>query len=135
MVNIIANMWNGFPMMSHTGAARAGVQNLTMTLANEWGRRGVRVNAIAPGTIASSGLDTYDEAAKAMILEAGKNNQAYRLGTEAEVAGAVCFLLSPASAYITGTTLKVDAGESLVHPLYRPVASELYPEFHDGTID
>uniref|UniRef100_A0A0L8HT64 Peroxisomal trans-2-enoyl-CoA reductase n=1 Tax=Octopus bimaculoides TaxID=37653 RepID=A0A0L8HT64_OCTBM len=48
IVNIIADMWKGFPMMSHTGAARAGVDNLTKSLSVEWAESGVRVNAVAP---------------------------------------------------------------------------------------
>jgi citronellol/citronellal dehydrogenase len=52
---------NGNPFMAHTGAARAGVVNLTKTLAVEWANRGVRVNAVAPGLVYSSGMDTYDE--------------------------------------------------------------------------
>lgn len=53
IVNIIANMWNGFPGMSHTGAARAAVENLTKTLALEWASNGIRINAVAPGVIYS----------------------------------------------------------------------------------
>ena len=58
-VQIVADMWNGFPGAAHTGAARAGVVNLTQTLAIEWASRGVRVNAVAPGGILSSGLGRY----------------------------------------------------------------------------
>ena len=58
IVNIIANMWSGFPVMSHTGAARAAVHNLTQSLAVEWSKFGVRVLSVAPGTILSSGLDS-----------------------------------------------------------------------------
>jgi len=61
IVNIIANMHRGFPGMAHTGAARAGVENLTKTLALEWIRDGVRINSVAPGTIESSGLDQYPQ--------------------------------------------------------------------------
>ena len=59
VVNVIAGIMRGFPGMAHTGAARAGVENLTKTLAQEWAREGVRLNCVAPGIIASSGLDTY----------------------------------------------------------------------------
>lgn len=132
IVNIIADMWNGFPMMSHTGAARAGVDNLTKTLAVEWGRKGVRVNAVAPGLIHSSGLDSYAPEFKQYILNAGKNNQASRMGTEEEVAAAVVYLLSPAAVYITGETLKVDAGQSLYSPLFPPIEHDKLPPFKDS---
>jgi len=56
IVNIIADIWGGMPSMAHSGAARAGMLNLTQTLASEWAPSGVRVNAVAPGWIASSGM-------------------------------------------------------------------------------
>jgi citronellol/citronellal dehydrogenase len=59
IVNMTADMWGGMPNMGHSGAARAGVDNLTKTAAVEWGVSGVRVNAVAPGWIISSGMDTY----------------------------------------------------------------------------
>ena len=62
----------------------------------------------------------------------GKNNQANRMGTEEEVAAAVVYLLSPAAAYITGETLKVDAGESLYSPLFPPSEHEKIPPFKDS---
>ena len=131
VVNVIANMWNGFPMLSHTGAARAGVDNLTKSLAVEWGKYGVRINSVAPGLIHSSGLDTYAPEFREFIFKAAKNNQAYRLGTEEEVASAIIYLLSPAAAYITGETLKVDAGESLYAPLYPPMENDKNPPYKD----
>lgn len=48
IVNIIANMWKGFPGMVHTGAARAGVENMSRTLAIEWASSGVQINCVAP---------------------------------------------------------------------------------------
>ncbi|MBL4577441.1 MAG: SDR family oxidoreductase [Flavobacteriales bacterium] len=131
VVNVIANMWNGFPMLSHTGAARAGVDNLTKSLAVEWGKYGVRINSVAPGLIHSSGLDTYDEMFREHIFKAAKNNQTFRLGTEEEVASAILYLLSPAAAYITGETVRVDAGESLYAPLYPPMENDKNPAFKD----
>jgi citronellol/citronellal dehydrogenase len=114
IVNIVADMWNGFPFMAHTAAARAGVVNLTMTLSLEWATRGVRVNAVAPGLIYSSGMDTYDVEVQRTAAANSRKIPAGRIGTESEVAAAVVFLLSPAAAFITGETLKVDGGASLM---------------------
>lgn len=113
IVNIIAQMWNGFPMMAHTGAARAGVENLTRTLAFEWAQMGIRVNAVAPGVILSSGIDNYAPEFQKTFFESEGNIPAGRLGTPREIAAAVLFLLSPAAGFITGTTLQVDGGEPL----------------------
>jgi len=113
IVNIVADMWRGFPGMAHTGAARAGVVNLTQTLALEWAASGVRVNAVAPGLIDSSGLKTYPEAVRAQLGAIAKDIPAQRMGTEEEVAAAVVFLLSPAASFISGATLRVDGAGSL----------------------
>ncbi|MDB5283110.1 MAG: 2,4-dienoyl-CoA reductase [Bacteroidota bacterium] len=129
IVNIIANVGRGFPMMAHTGAARAGVENMTKTMASEWGKYGVRVNCVAPGTINSSGLDSYAAPYKEFILEFAKNNQAYRLGTEAEISAPVIFLLSPAAAFISGITLIADAAESLFSPVMPPSDNNVNPPF------
>ncbi len=113
IVNIIAEMWRGFPGMAHTGAARAGVDNLTKSLAVEWAHNGIRVNSVAPGIIMSSGFDTYDPFFQEQFLAMKDNIPARRLGTEEEVAASVVFLLSPAGSYITGETLRVDGASSL----------------------
>jgi citronellol/citronellal dehydrogenase len=113
IINIIANMWRGFPGMAHTGAARAGVENLTKTLALEWAKHSVRVNAVAPGVIRSSGLDTYPEAVRAMLeRDVPAQIPLGRLGEVEDVAWAVVYLLSPAGRYITGETLCVDGGQA-----------------------
>jgi citronellol/citronellal dehydrogenase len=113
IVNMAADFRNGFPNMAHTGAARAGMVNLTMTLAYEWAVAGVRVNAISPGWIASSGMDTYTGEFKEQIPKLKGYCPLGRLGTESEVSAAVCFLLSDAAAYITGTELRIDGGVPL----------------------
>lgn len=110
IVNIIANIFRGFPGMVHTGAARAGVDNMTKTLAIEWVRYNIRVNAIAPGIIRSSGMDTYPPAILKGIEKSIPNN---RMGTTEEVAYPVLFLSSPMASYISGETLYVDAGNRL----------------------
>ncbi|MCF8463641.1 MAG: SDR family oxidoreductase [Flavobacteriales bacterium] len=131
VINITMDNRNGFPMLAHSAAARAGVQNLTMSLANEWGKYGVRVNSISPGTIESSGLDTYAPHFQDFVRGYGKNNQHFRLGTEAEVASAVVFLSSPAASFITGVNLAVDGGESIYTPLLPPIQNDKNETFLD----
>src|SRR6185312_9519079 len=103
-------------MEAHGGSIvnmAADMLNLTMTLAHEWAYAGVRVNAVSPGWIASSGMDTYQGEFKERIPKLKNYCPLGRLGTESEVSGAVCFLLSDASAYITGTEIRIDGGVPL----------------------
>ncbi len=110
IVNVIANIYRGFPGMAHTGAARAGVENLTMTLAVEWAQFGILVNAVAPGIILSSGTAQYPP----QLLERGiAETPLKRAGTCEEVAASIVFLASPAAQYITGATLRIDGAQSL----------------------
>ena len=106
IVNIVADMWQGMPTMGHSGAARAGMLNFTETAAFEWAP--VRVNAVAPGWIASSGLDNYPPEMAAHIRALPNLVPLARLGTESEVSAAICYLLSPAAAFISGSCLRVD---------------------------
>ena len=119
IVNVVANNRQGMPMMARTGAAD-WVQNMTKTLAVEWGQYGVRVNAVAPGTIDSSGLDSYDDMYQDFIRGYAKNNQTFRLGTEQEIAATIVFLASPGASFITGQCLWADGGESLYRPTIPP---------------
>jgi citronellol/citronellal dehydrogenase len=108
IVNIVADMWNGMAGMAHSGAARAGMVNLTETTAGEWGPFNVRVNAVAPGWVASSGLDRYPPEFAGIVRGLKNSVPLGRLATEAEISAAIVFLLSPAAAFISGTTLRVD---------------------------
>ncbi len=110
IVNIIADIVNGWPDYAHSGAARGGMLTLSETAACEWAVSGVRVNTVAPGGIASSGFDTYTPEAKAKIREYPPTIPLQRYGTEAELSAAVVFLMSPAASYITGTCIRVDGG-------------------------
>jgi citronellol/citronellal dehydrogenase len=118
IVNMVADMWNGMPGMGHSGAARAGMVNLTKTAAFEWSVCGVRVNAVAPGYVASSGLDRYEGPVREMIGKLKDHVPLGRLATEAEVSAAICFLLSPGAAFITGVTLPIDGGAPLGTALF-----------------
>jgi citronellol/citronellal dehydrogenase len=110
IVNILMDMWDGFPGMAHSAAARAGVENLTKTLAIEWAPYHIRVNSVAPGVIKSSGLANYDPA---VLTDLERSLPTRRLGSESEIAAAVTFLLSPGASYISGATLRVDGASSL----------------------
>ncbi len=118
VVNMTADFRNGMPGMAHSGAARAGMSNLTMSAAVEWAHAGVRVNAVAPGWIASSGMDTYQGATQALIPKLKNHVPLGRMGLEAEVSAAMVFLLSPAAAFITGVTLQIDGAASLNSPMF-----------------
>jgi citronellol/citronellal dehydrogenase len=110
VLSVTANIYRGFPGMVHTGAARAGVENMTMTLAVEWAQYGVLVNALAPGIIRSSGTERYPAA---LLEHSVQNTPLKRAGTVDEVAAAIVFLVSPAAQFITGATLRMDGGASL----------------------
>ena len=110
IVNMIADIWNGWPDFAHSGAARGGMLTLSESAACEWAAAGVRVNTVAPGGIASSGFDTYPPEIQYKLFEYAERVPAQRFGTESEVAAAIVFLLSPAAAYITGSCIRVDGG-------------------------
>ena len=110
IVNITAQVTRGFPGMIHTGAARAGVENATKTLAVEWACHGIRVNAVAPGVIKTSGTAQYpaeflESARKAIPLK--------RLGSEQETSHLIVYLCSKAADYVTGQVFIIDGGQSL----------------------
>ena len=114
IVNIVADMWGSMPGMGHSGAARAGMVSFTETAAVEWAHAGVRVNAVAPGYIASSGMDHYPPELAPMFKEMTRTVPLGRFGTEAETSGGIVFLLSPAASFISCTTLRIDGARPQV---------------------
>jgi citronellol/citronellal dehydrogenase len=133
IVNMAADMWRGMPGMAHSGAARAGMVNLTKTAAYEWAPSGVRVNCVAPGWIASSGMDTYDGMTKTLIPQLKNHVPLGRIGVEAEVSSVICFLLSPAASFVTGVTVPIDGGAPLGSPLFpleRGRGTQAFDGFH-----
>jgi citronellol/citronellal dehydrogenase len=110
VLNIVVNNERGFPGMAHTAAARAGVMNLSKSLAVEWASRGIRINCIAPGIIQSSGLENYPPE---IVADVARTIPMKRLGTVDEVAALTLFLASPAAAYMTGDTIYMDGGARL----------------------
>ena len=110
IVNVIANVARGFPGMVHTGAARAGVENMTKTLSIEWAQHGLRVNAVAPGVIRTTGTEQYPPE---LLEMSRKATPLKRLGTSEEVAHLITYLSSRVADFITGQTFYIDGGASL----------------------
>ena len=116
MVNIVAGYaWTGAPGVSHSGAAKAGVLNLTKSLAVEWAPN-VRVNAVSPGPIdGTEGMKRLgDDLGLRPAVE--KSVPLPRIGTPDEVANVCLFLASPGASYVTGACVVVDGGQDAKGP-------------------
>ena len=101
------------PLQCHAGAAKAGIEKLTRDLALEWSRMGIRVNAVCPGPIAGTeGMTRLAPGDFQAMTD--KRIPMRRAGTIEEICEAATYLLSPAAAYVTGATLLVDGGLSLI---------------------
>ena len=121
IVNIIADIWHGWPNFSHSAAARGGMYTLTECAATEWVESGVRVNSVAPGAIMTSGLDTYEAKDDEYIKRVPSKVPMQRYGTEAEVSAAITFLLSPMASFITGSCIRVDGGAPNAREIWWPL--------------
>jgi NAD(P)-dependent dehydrogenase (short-subunit alcohol dehydrogenase family) len=114
IVNIVAAYaWMAGPGTAHSAAAKAGVLALTRTLAVEWARYRIRVNAVAPGPIRTEGTDRQLWVSPELVERIRERIPLRRFGTPEEVADAVSFLAGPRAAYITGQVLAVDGGQWL----------------------
>ena len=118
--------YRGWPLMAHATAAKAGVDALTRTLAIEWARDGINVNAVAPGPIPTEGVKKAFEAPPSEDVDmfgarsgagfAGRLLSARRPGRPHDIGQMIAFLCSPGGDWITGAVIVVDGGESLVSP-------------------
>ncbi|MBS1848973.1 MAG: SDR family oxidoreductase [Actinobacteria bacterium] len=138
IVNIGASYaWTGGPGFAHSAAAKAGVKNLTETLAVEWGPYGIQVNALVPGLFPHEDM-TADIAANLDRAPGTDDRQpAMRTGHRRELGWAATFLASPYARFISGHTLVVDGANwqrrSLVNPQVVPVRTQMgRPRFDSG---
>jgi len=134
IVNMLADIRNGYVGMAHSAAARAGIENLSITLALEWARYDIRMNCVAPGTILSSGMRTYPPPIQESAVRGAGAVPAARLGSESEVAACVTFLLSPAAAFVTGQSLAIDGGggyeKSVLFDVTKHAPTSRFDGFH-----
>ena len=129
VVNIIANYaWGAAPFVAHSGAAKAGVLNLTRTLALEWSKDKIRVNAMCPGVVLTENVKKnlmIDDS----VVEMFKSNIPAGGITDAEkMAQQVLYLCSPAASVITGDMLIADGGEWLVGNNFYQIGKKFFDE-------
>ncbi|MDQ6823154.1 MAG: SDR family oxidoreductase [Candidatus Eremiobacteraeota bacterium] len=114
ILNIVATYaWSGEPGAVHSASAKAGVLAMTRTLAAEWGRFGIRVNAIAPGPIHTEGTDKNLWSVADIETQVAARVPLGRLGKPEDVARAATWICSPEAEWISGATLAVDGAHWL----------------------
>ncbi|HTT72590.1 MAG TPA: SDR family oxidoreductase [Thermoplasmata archaeon] len=114
IVNLVASYaWTAGPGTAHSAAAKAGVVALTRTLAVEWARYRIRVNAVSPGPVRTAGTDRQLWVSDAIVAAVTAGVPLGRFGTPEEIAAAVRFLASARASYVTGEVLAVDGGQWL----------------------
>jgi peroxisomal trans-2-enoyl-CoA reductase len=134
IVNITLGNRNGMPTMSHSGASRAGVENLTATLSTEWMGSNVRVNCVRPGIIwTESGFENYGPAGEMFVERLLPAMPARRFGSPEEVSSAVVWLLSEGASYVTGTVLNVDGASAYTLLPLRDIEDKEHLPFY-GTL-
>jgi NAD(P)-dependent dehydrogenase (short-subunit alcohol dehydrogenase family) len=134
ILNIVATYaWTGAPGVAHSAAAKAGLVALTKTLAREWGPHRIRVNALAPGFVATASAranilsdpDAEDRMRSLIPLD--------RFADEGEIAAAAAWLLSDEASYCTGAVLTVDGGRSLGVAMHEVADQEASPHARAGS--
>ena len=137
IVNITLGNRNGMPRMVHSGASRAGVENMTQTLCTEWMSSGVRINCVRPGIVwTESGAAAYGPGVAESIAETLLPSiPSKRFGTPQEVSSAVCWLLSEGASYVTGSVLSVCGGGSFTLLPLVELENKMHLPYYGGIPD
>jgi NAD(P)-dependent dehydrogenase (short-subunit alcohol dehydrogenase family) len=106
-------VWTGSPFVVPSAMAKAGVHVMTRSLAVEWGRYGIRLNAIAPGTIPTEGMTKRLSPDAGGERDPGKSNPMGRVGTTGELENLATFLLADGCEWLTGQTIALDGAGHL----------------------
>jgi NAD(P)-dependent dehydrogenase (short-subunit alcohol dehydrogenase family) len=130
IVNIGASYaWTGGPGFAHSAAAKAGVRNLTETLAVEWAPYGIRVNLLVPGLMPHADETADIRGVPGRGGDEARHVPALRVGEPRELGWAATYLASPYAAYVTGATLTVDGANwqrrALLQPPFTPIRDQL----------
>lgn len=130
IINVGASYaWTGGPGFAHNAAAKAGVKNLTETLAVEWGPYGIQVNAIVPGLFPHEDMTADIQGNLAQTHDKDACQPALRVGQRQELGWAATFLASPYARFVSGHTLVVDGANwqrrSLVNPAVVPIRDQM----------
>lgn len=115
---VVSWIWTGSPFVVPSAMSKAGVDAMTKSLAVEWGRYGVRLNAIAPGVIPTGGAQSRLRPNDPANVEPAERNPMRRVGRMDEIGDLAAFLLAPASAWINGQTIALDGGDWLANGAY-----------------
>jgi NAD(P)-dependent dehydrogenase (short-subunit alcohol dehydrogenase family) len=136
IVNIAASYaWTGGPGFAHSAAAKAGVKNLTETLAVEWGPYGIQVNALVPGLFPHEDMTADIRGSLDRTHDKDGAQPALRVGQRQELGWAATFLASPYARFISGHTLVVDGANWQRRSLTNPQVVTVRDQMGKGPFD
>lgn len=136
IINVGASYaWTGGPGFAHSAAAKAGVKNLTETLAVEWGPYGIQVNSLVPGLMPHEDMTSDIQGNLGSLHDKDDRQPAMRVGRPRELGWAATFLASPYAAFISGHTLVVDGANWQRRTLTNPPVSTVRDQMGRGPFE
>ncbi|MDW5443676.1 SDR family oxidoreductase [Polaromonas sp. SM01] len=115
---VVTWVWTGSPFVVPSAMSKAGIDAMTKSLAVEWGRYGIRCNAIAPGVIPTEGATARLRPQDDQQDTLARQNPMQRIGTPDDLSNLAVFLLAPGNSWMNGQTIAIDGGDSLANGAY-----------------